>query len=723
MELYGIYKKTIFRDEYNSYTCFVLDFYHPVNDYENITSIVCKGKIPCTHICRPVLLTGEISKDSEGNYLFEFEKAELYVNEKAVAADILLNSGDFRGMTEETAKTFLSVSGNDIFGFAGKTDAEELLEKEGIPSKKAHNWMLNLIRIKRLQDLIDYFSEYNISYAKTEKIYRKYGAKVIEKIKANPYRVGLFGGLKFSVCDRIGKDNGYKYNDVERIKYLVYCTMEKLLSNGDMYVELSDLLDGIKVNLKYTSFPTDVFSITELVCVIDRLDFVRIDYDGDKVLCYFKSDYEDEIAIAENINRLNRFPEKYELKITEKIEEIEQETGIKYSAKQKECFYLINSSGAKVITGGPGTGKSTVIDGIIRLYNKVFPDKTIVMMAPTGRAAKRITEITKRPAGTIHRMLNIKPFSGVYESEYFMNYPGDLIIVDEASMIDSFLMAVLLKAVKSNSTVIFVGDTDQLPSVGAGNVLFQFIKNEHIKNIRLDVNHRQGEESSIVHNAIKIRNGKSDIISDKPDFKVIECDDGKEVHEAAVRCFKEFYDKANPDKCQLLTPIKKSPIGTVEMNKELQQWVDAGEKIVFGYSTEFRKGDKVMTVVNNYDAEYFNGDVGVVSGVCADGIKVKVDDKEITVNRKDLADLTLAYATTVHKSQGSEYDTAIIVLPEEPSIILRRNIFYTAVTRAKKKVIVITKKGCVEKAVNNRYDRVRNSCLSNKINEFFKKAG
>lgn len=374
------------------------------------------------------------------------------------------------------------------------------------------------------------------------------------------------------------------------------------------------------------------------------------------------------------------------------IEEIQKKEGITYADAQKDAFKLLRCTGLVALTGGPGTGKTTVLNGIRKVYQKKYPLSEVVMASPTGRAAQRMTEATGHEAMTVHRLVGIGR-----NQRGKSQIAGDFIVIDESSMLDSEMTAWLLMAISEKSLVMFVGDIDQLPSVGAGNVLKDLIQSSVIPVCRLQTVYRQSGESAIIINANKINRGESDLKQDGT-FIIHEEQDDKAILDVMADVAKEAISGTDDPiyGVQILATSHKGEAGIPAANTILQQMFNPkkpGMKTLKYGSTEFREGDKVITTQNNYEDNYFNGDIGVIKQISEGKIEIQISDKTVFLQRQNLQDLSLGYCISIHKSQGSEFEHAIILLPEHPSVMLRRNLLYTAVTRAKRRCTIIAAKG------------------------------
>lgn len=715
MKIEGVYSSTIFRDEGTGYTKFRLRLTTPVKDMPGYKEIVCAGNIISGLMFVPVILEGEFKDKESGGSVFSFNSITPYVSSHSVAKEYLCSSY-FDGMNEATAETFLSISGNDIFSFSVTPLAVEKISSiKGVTEEKAKEWIKTLSGDLYVKKIFDYISGYGCSFKNALKLFKKYGSSAIEKMKINPYSAGMLADIPYTICDKIARDNGYKAYDTRRLRALSLTILNFYFEKGNIYMVLEDFLDMFDRYIKRRSaFPETPVSHVHLLCVINRMYGIEIENTEKETRLYLTDALSRENSIARLVCKSLKNKVIHPISTDEAINYAENVLGLHYSDKQKDCFRFLNSSGIKIITGGPGTGKSTVINGLIEAYKYYFKDNEIVLMAPTGRAAQRMTEITDYEAGTIHRMLSILPFEGGSESKYTGDYPGNFVIVDEASMIDNSLMYSVLKALKSYATVIFVGDIDQLPSVGAGSVLREMIASNEIETVNLDVIYRQSGKSLIVENAYEVNRGKMLLKTDKT-FRIIEVGNVEELRRRTVKEFVDRYQIIKPYDVQLLSSTKKGPAGTAELNKSIQEIVNMGRVGAANYRTKFKQMDKIITTRNNYEAGYFNGDIGTICGFGTDSLDLLINGDVVTVKRENIDDVDLAYACTVHKSQGSEFDAVIICLPRNPAIMLKRNLLYTAITRAKNEVVIIAERDSIPLAISLCDDIKRKTALSEKI--------
>lgn len=727
--VYAKYIKTKYRDETNGFKIIKVRLTDPSKDildaFDNCLTISAKGIISDSLFVYPLKFVGTISEDKFGKTL-SFCSAEPTSDQRDESIEFL-SSNLFYGVSVKLAENILDTVGEDIFDFPFKQTKEESIEIlcsiKGIGKKVAEN-IVNVLFDSQLSKItFDYIAKYGGTFTNSEKLLNLYGENAIERLNQNPYKIGPEIGLSFLSCDRIARDNGIQYNDTERLQYLIKRAFIEDWVNGNSHPDINTIISYVNdYSAKRSAFPDKCFEEKDIIrrcyympgITVDYADTPDSDYTDEDSCCdkfYLNASYENQRDIVTNVRRIQRKRESVYRKyfnINKVIAECEEELKIKYSEQQKECFSFLSSTGIKIITGGPGTGKSTVINGLIHAYQKLHPYSRIALMAPTGRAAQRMREITGLKAGTIHKTLNIKPHErndSLFSASYIHDFPAGLIIIDEASMLDEQLSAVMFMCFKEDATVILVGDVDQLPSIGAGKVLEDLLKckvdGEPIERVSLIVNHRQKGKATIIKNANLINSGDGNIETDESFiYKVVNTDE--ELKECAVNAFLLCYDSDNPFSVQILCPKNKGIAGVKELNTEFQNSIHGDRSDVLSNKDyKFKIGDKVMATVNNYESDYVNGDIGIIKSCDALSFTVDFSGRTIKIDKAQKDDFQLAYATTIHKSQGSQYDTVIICLPKESDGMMYRNLLYTAITRAQKQVIIYSAEGNVEKAVAN----------------------
>lgn len=619
-----------------------------------------------------------------------------------------LGSGIIRGIGKGMARRIVKHFGLTTLHVLDEFP-DRLCEVQGIGKDKIEKIRTSWEKQKGVRDVMVFLHGHGVSAAYAVRIYKQYGRKSIEKVKENPYCLAddVFG-IGFKMADRIASTLGYGRNDIRRCKAGVIYTLKELSNDGHCYAEYEQLITTavnlLSVERRYICDAIDALTAEKGV----------IAEQGDIFLPML---YYSEVGVANKLRRMLKDSESDLLKSFD-IEEIVTDD-IVYDDVQVDAIKEALRSKVMVLTGGPGTGKTTTTLGIIAAF-EIFK-KNVICAAPTGRAAKRMSEATGKEAKTIHRMLGFTP-SGGFEHDEDNPLDGDVLIVDEASMIDILLMNALMKAVPMKMRVIFVGDIDQLPSVGAGNVLRDIIDSCKVPVVRLTRIFRQAQTSRIVTNAHKINRGEYPDVSNgrDADFFFIKDTDAEHAASEIVNLVKNRLPKAygyDPKDIQVLVPMKNGAVGTKNLNIILQDAINpVGECIVSG-AYKYRVGDKVMQIRNDYKKNVFNGDIGFVKALDVDErvMTVSFGGDDVEYESSDMGEITLAYACTIHKSQGSEYPVVVMPLLMSHYIMLQRNLVYTGVTRAKKLCVVIGDGRAMYQAINNQVVLKRNTRLKERL--------
>lgn len=619
-----------------------------------------------------------------------------------------LASGFIKGVGMKKAKAIVRVFGEQTLEVLDNTP-ERLVEVAGISQNLAEKIKKSWDRHKKVRDVMVFLQGHGISTAYAVKIYKQYGDDSIRIVKENPYVLAddVFG-IGFKIADNFAFNLGYEKNDIRRCKAGIIYTLKQLSNDGHCYAEQGQLTSAAKTLLEIDEQP--------VIEALNNLVFEEglVSDDGCIYLPYY---YYAECGVANKIKSLVKDAENKNVTID--IDKIVAGTGMEYDEVQKEAIIEAVKSKVMILTGGPGTGKTTTTLGIIAALESM--KKSILLAAPTGRAAKRMSEATGKNAVTIHRLLEYNPENGFGRNED-NKLDGDVLIVDESSMIDILLMNALMKAVPAKMAVILVGDIDQLPSVGAGNVLRDIINSEAVSVIRLTRIFRQAQTSRIVTNAHKINHGESPDMSNgkDADFFFIKQEDAKAAAEMIVNIVSSRIPNAygyNTNDIQVLVPMKNGATGTINLNIALQNILNPFGECITSGQYKYRSGDKVMQIKNDYDNDVFNGDVGFVESVDTDENKliVNFDGKKVEYESGDMSKLTLAYACTIHKSQGSEYPVVVMPLLMSHYVMLQRNLVYTGVTRAKKLCILVGDTRAVGYAVKNNLVLKRNTKLKERL--------
>lgn len=701
--LSGKVTRILMRDWQTGYTVFTLQ--------QASAKTICSGVILNAREGMNVDVTGTWENTKYGRQLASCEITEK-LNDPDSILDLLRI---IPGVGEASARTLISKFGDRIVDVASSADAiAKLSSVPGISTRRAEAIAQWFLEHKEQERLFRYLLRFGAGYASTAKIYRRHGATSLSALQSNPYVVGRDAGLSHSVCDAIAQDAEIKPFDERRVIGTLIYILSKAATAGNAYVPYNEAIVQTKKALGVSPY-TETIATACIGRVLRRQDkgFVLVQ---DRL--YLEEVDRQERRTAFAVRRLLRTAKPLDFSISDTVSKIEKKLKVNYDNAQKEAFSLLQSGGMGIVTGGPGTGKSTVLLGLVTAYKQHNPKGVIRLCAPTGRAAQRMSETTGIEAQTIHKLLDYTPYGDVVSCRNETNpIDADLIIIDECSMLSIEVAELLFSAIKSGTTVILVGDIDQLPAVGAGNVLHDLIETNMIPVVSLTKTFRQQEGSTIVTNAKRIREGVTSVKAGD-DFEILFAED-KDIPEIVLKEFSKVFDSDNPFACQVITPTRRRyDTSAAKLNQIIQRTVgDAtAPHCVYG-GTTYRCGDKVIFLRNNYEEGYMNGDMGVVSEIKDGAVVIDADGVKYTVDRINMDDLSLAYSITVHKSQGAESDTVIVALPAEPSNMLQRNLLYTAITRAKKKVILVAGHECVSRAVTNKSAARRRSTLVDRIKE------
>ena len=654
----------------------------------------------------------------EGNWRVDKRYGRQFAAEvwsEEMPADIIgiekyLGSGLVKGIGPKFAKLIVSQFGLETFEVIEK-DTERLLEVPGIGKGRVAKIKASWEKQKDVKDIMVFLQGHGVSSTYAAKIYKQYGKESIEKVQGNPYCLADdIWGIGFKTADGIAEKLGYEKNDLRRCRSGILYTLSKLSEDGHVYSEREQLIKSAKELLQADEEPI----IQALDQMIETEDVIL-----EEEAIFLPPFYYAEVGVANKLKRLQEDTSGTLFDGTLNIEEIVKQTSIQYDDVQVAAIGQAVKSKVMVLTGGPGTGKTTTTLGIIAALESL--GQSILLAAPTGRAAKRMSEATGKESKTIHRLLEYNPAEG-YGRNDENPLQGGVLIVDESSMIDVILMNSLLKAVPSHMKVILVGDIDQLPSVGAGNVLRDIIDSDVVPVVRLTRIFRQAQSSRIITNAHKINQGVFPDISNgkDSDFFFIKQENPELAANEIVNIVKNRIPKAyhfNTNEIQVLAPMQRSVVGATNLNIILQEAINPiGDSLSRG-GFKYRKGDKVMQIRNNYDKEVFNGDIGHVKEVNLEerSLTVIFEGREVEYEDSELDELTLAYATTIHKSQGSEYPVVVIPLLMTHYVMLQRNLIYTGITRAKKICIIVGSTKALAYSVHNMVVQKRNTKLKERL--------
>ena len=699
----GVYLSTVKRNENTGFTVFKFKYYGPAHDRY---IIYVRARIPVYVREMPLRIEGEFYNKTNFNATKVSEK--ISDNDISIA---YLSNKDFCGIGPKRAKLIVDTLGPDIFSLVESNDCVDKLKSiKGIPENVAKELVVKVRNTLIQRQVFEFMLKYYGSVVPAAKIAEKYKYKALDKLKENPYICCMEFEVPFYTADAIAKDLGINYLDRKRAEAIIFEALRMSSSQGNTFVYQSELNKNILFIVKNSAFHQSI-PLTFFASIMVKCKWLVIEKDNAGNTRVFKrSLWLCENEAARHINRLRA--DSLSLPYKDDIAKIiEKEMDIKYHKVQIKSFELLKNTGIKILTGGPGTGKTTLLNGLIRAFEKLNPHSKVVLCSPTGRAAQRMSEQTGRCASTIHKLLEIKPYEDVFTSRDSVHpIDADFIIVDEFSMIDIEIMSIFLNAIKSKTLILFVGDIDQLPSVGPGSVMSDLIKSGVIETYKLTKVYRQTSGSVIIDNANKIIAGRNDL-EFTDNFKLINLSEDEKFNDKVEEILKEnkTFNTANTE---VLTTVKKNDGGTFSINRIIQ-------KRLFGesdcYMSSFRLGDKIIINQNDYSLGVFNGDMGYVEHITENGFEVRINNELILIPNTEVEIMSLAYAITTHKSQGSEFENIIIVLTPEPTSMLQRNLIYTAITRAKTNVIIISKDGSFEKSIVQNTVIKRNTSLCEKI--------
>lgn len=613
-----------------------------------------------------------------------------------------LGSGAVKGMGPALAHRVVAAFGKDTMAVLEK-DPQRLLEVEGIGPKKLAVITESFYEEKQVNDIAYDLEQHGVAGRYASRLLQKYGDDVHYVLTEEPYRmIAEIDGIGFKTADQIALAYGMDRQDPQRLSAGLTYVLRTMTQNGHVCIPDTELVRRAAFILQ-----ADALGLHDILReAIEVGQLCTADFEG-TLYVYTPEAYEEEEYIAGRIGEMgNMKPLPMKTHVQLFLDRWQDARHFELADKQREAVEKSLQSGMTVITGGPGTGKTTVVQTIIRLAEQ--EGLRILLCAPTGRAAKRLAETTQRKAKTIHRLLVPDGHVGamqVFEYNETKMLPADLVIVDEVSMLDMEMMYHLLSALKPQCRCILVGDADQLPSVGAGAVLHDIIASGQVPVVRLDTIFRQKEGGRIVTNAHLINSGRLPVVNEDTEFRFVEIDneaDGAKKISALYNS--ELLETGDKFAVQVLSPMYKNPCGVDNLNQLIQERFNPpaeGKAELKGKNVVFRVGDKVMQKHNDYEKGVFNGDMGEIFAIQKDMVYVRYPEQDVKYEGQEVDEITLAYAITVHKSQGSEYHTVIMVLVNSHAIMLQRNLFYTAVTRAKRKVILVGTKRAVQTAVQN----------------------
>jgi exodeoxyribonuclease V alpha subunit len=703
-----VVERITFQNEENGYTVLKCK----AKGHHELVTVV--GPMPSVVVGSVLSLQGYWKNDGKYGPQFTVESSEETLPATVYGIEKYLGSGLIKGIGPIFAKKIVNTFGTDTLEVI-ESDVDRLLEIRGIGKVRVERVRKSWQEQKEIKNIMLFLQSYGVTTSHATKIFKTYGSDSIAIVKENPYKlVDDIWGIGFKTADTIAQKLGVAKDAAVRLRSGLLYTLNKLSEDGHCFA-VSEQLFKAAIDLLESQDE-------KLQQVLNQMTHAEDVIIEDEAI-YLPPFYFSEIGVAKKIRTLIETNGKNHIESTSVIERVNRPkpNGITYDEVQLEAIRTAVMSKFMVLTGGPGTGKTTTTLGIIQAFQA--SGLRVLCAAPTGRAAKRMSEATGMEAKTIHRLLEFKPPQG-YQRNADNPLEGDVLILDECSMIDIILMHNLLKAVPDDMTVIMVGDTDQLPSVGAGNVLNDIIASEVVSVVRLRRIFRQAQGSRIIMNAHRINQGKGiDITNGKTsDFFFIESTTPesavKQIIDLVETRLPEYYQADPIRDIQVLTPMQRGLVGAVNLNRMLQERLNPtsepmGKPSLSRAGMEYRLHDKVMQIKNDYDKDVFNGDIGTITDVNIEDqqLTITFDGRDIVYEKSDLDEVVLAYATTIHKSQGSEYPIVVLPFMMTHFVMLQRNLLYTAATRAKRVLVLVGERKAIGYAIRNQKPNERNTRL------------
>ena len=701
----------------------------------NADLVTVVGIMPDTHVGSVLSLEGMWKVDAKYGRQFWAERFEETLPATVYGIEKYLGSGLVKGVGPKFAKRIVEKFGKDTLDVIEDTP-EELLKVPGIGKVRVDRIKTSWQEQKEIKNIMLFLQSHEVSTSHATKIFKTYGSESIAIVKENPYRLAEdIWGIGFKTADSIAQKLGIEKGRFVRLRSGIFYTLNKLAEEGHCYAVREQLIQKacellevdepeIQITLDEMLRSNDVIKDCDVICQergkASENGAAESEMTEGEAAIYLPPYYFSESGCARRLLRLMMSAGRANADPEELLKTVVTGSDFVYDDIQLEAIRTAVSSKVMVLTGGPGTGKTTTTLGIISAFKAA--GRRIILAAPTGRAAKRMSEATGMEAKTIHRLLEYKPPEG-YQKNEENPLDGDVLILDECSMVDVMLMYNLLKAIPEQMSLILVGDIDQLPSVGAGNVLRDIIDSGSVHVVRLTRIFRQAQGSRIIMNAHRINKGERiDMRGGRnSDFFFASRETNQEVVETVVQFCKtnlpRYYQVDPLQDIQVLTPMQRGECGAVNLNLVLQEAMNPSKTFLRRGGTQYRLRDKVMQIRNDYDKEVFNGDIGTITNVDMEEreLTVRFDDRDVVYDVTELDELTLAYAVTIHKSQGSEYPIVVIPLTMSHFIMLQRNLLYTGVTRAKKILVLVGDRRAVYYAIQHETTAGRNTALAQRL--------
>ena len=716
-KLVGILERIVFENAETGYTIARLTS----RDYptELITVV---GNLAAASAGESLALSGEWVNNLQYGRQFKIEGYETVLPATVVGLRKYLGSGMIKGVGPVMAARIVNKFGMDTMDVIEQTP-NKLREVQGVGKKRVDTIKEAWAAQREIKNVMLFLQSNNVSTAHAVKIYKTYESDAIPIVRENPYRLADdIYGIGFKTADTISQNLGIAPESPHRVMAGIKYVLSHKADDGHVFLYREELLTACEEILE---LPPDVIEEGLAELIVKEEIIPESTPEGEAI--YLAPFYYAEVGVTNAVSRLLQTPVNSVAVdfVDASIDRLEKQMGIHYAANQREAVKTALTAKVMLLTGGPGTGKTTTTLGMLHLFEAL--EKRVLLAAPTGRAAKRISETTGREAKTIHRLLEFSPQENGFKRNQDNPLEADVLIIDEMSMVDLILMNNLMKAIPFNATLVMIGDVDQLPSVGAGNVLTDLIASEQVTVVTLTEIFRQAQESYIVTNAHRINRGDFPQTTGPADrnFFFIEEEDPDRaadlICDLVGKRLPKHYGYHPMDDIQVLCPMRRGTVGSENFNKRLQEILnDSSEEAIRG-GRNFRVGDKVMQVRNNYDYDVFNGDIGRIIDVdfVDKLVTIQFPEKRVAFDMADLNELVLAYGITVHKAQGSEYPAVVIPLMTQHYLMLQRNLLYTGITRAKELVVLVGTKKALGMAIRNNRVVERNSFLAERLREVF----
>ncbi len=708
-KLSGLVERITFVNEENGFSVIKVR----AKGFGELVTVV--GSLSFVNVGSVVNMKGEWVNTAKFGMQFKVQSCSESIPATVVGIEKYLGSGLIKGIGPVYAKRIVKRFKEDTLRVI-EEEPDKLLETEGIGEKRLEMVKQAWQEHKEIKNVMIFLQSYDVSTSYAVKIYRTYGDDSVRLVKENPYRLADdIWGIGFKTADGIAEKMGYDPDSYVRCRSGILFVLNQLSGEGHCYARREQLLQAA----------LELLGVEEAILnnAVDRMIEEKSIISEIGEVLYLPALYHSEVGVARRITDICRAERGIRIEgVDGVIERVQKENAIKYDEVQIEAIKTAAESKFMVLTGGPGTGKTTTTLAIIKSFEKL--SARILLAAPTGRAAKRFSEVTGMEAKTIHRLLEFKPPEG-----YLINAENqlkcDVLIVDETSMVDIILMYNLLKAVPDRAIVILVGDVDQLPSVGAGNVLRDIIESHSVNVVKLTRIFRQAMGSMIVTNAHRINEGMFPVLKGRKesDFFFIDQEEPEKVLETiknlCIQRLPSYYGVDPIADIQVLAPMTRGGVGTRNLNVVLQEALNPEKKCLYHSGVMFKLNDKVMQIKNNYEKNVFNGDIGRIKSIDLEDrqVVIRFDGNDVEYDAGELDEVVLAYATTIHKSQGSEYGIVVVPLVTQHFMMLQRNLLYTCVTRAKKAIVIVGTKKALAIAVKNNKVKSRNSRLVERLKE------